>query len=127
MEAPDGAPAWVEIVTAEERPDLWERARTERSFDDLWPDYNMHGTHASLYFGDLVPRFAHLQALFVDRRTNDLMARARTIPFSWDASLEDLPSGIDAVWVSGRSRITEGQPRCRPCRPKSGPSTREPV
>jgi hypothetical protein len=66
-------------------------------FEALWPEYNQHGSHAALYFGSLIPRFAHLQALFVDRRTSDLIARARTIPFWWDRTLEDLPSGIDAL------------------------------
>jgi len=97
VEAPDGAPPWLQVVTAEERPDLWERARAERLFDALWPEYNLHGTHAARYFGELVPRFAHLQALFVDRRTSDLIARARTIPFWWDCTLADLPDGIDAL------------------------------
>ena len=97
VEAPDGAPPWLEVVTAEERPNLWERARAERLFDALWPEYNQHGTHAARYFRDLVPQFAHLQALFVDRRTSDLIARARTIPFCWDRTLEDLPGGIDAL------------------------------
>jgi GNAT superfamily N-acetyltransferase len=97
VEAPDGAPPWLGVVTAEERPDLWERARTERIFETLWPEYNLRGTHAALYFGALIPRFAHLQTLFVDRRTGQLVARARTIPFWWDRALEGLPSGIDAV------------------------------
>jgi GNAT superfamily N-acetyltransferase len=97
VQAPDGVPPWLQVFTAEERPDLWERARTERLFEALWPEYNLHGTHSALYFGDLIPRFAHLQALFVDRRTSDLIARARTIPFWWNRTLQDLPSGIDAV------------------------------
>ena len=97
MEAPDGAPPWLQIFTAEERPDLWERARTERLFEALWPEYNLHGSNAALSFGSLMPRFAQFQALFVDRRTGDLIARARTIPFWWDRTLEDLPKGIDAV------------------------------
>ena len=97
MEAPDGAPPWLQVFTAEERPDLWERARTERLFEALWPEYNLHGSNAALYFGRLMPRFAKIQALFVDRRTGDLIARARTIPFWWDRTLEDLPTGIDAV------------------------------
>jgi hypothetical protein len=97
VEAPDGAPPWLAVLTAEERPDLWERARNERLFEALWPEYNQHGAHAALYFGSLIPRFAHLQALFVDLRTSDLIARARTIPFWWDRTLEDLPSGIDAL------------------------------
>jgi hypothetical protein len=99
MEAPHGAPPWLEVFTAEERPDLWERARNERTFEGLWPEYNLHGTHAAEYFGALVPRFAHLQALFADSRSGTLVARARTIPFWWDGTLEHLPDGIDAVGV----------------------------
>jgi hypothetical protein len=97
VEAPDGAPPWLQVLTAEERPDLWARAQTERLFEPVWPEYNLHGAHAALYFGNLITRFSHLQALFVDRRTCDLIARARTIPFRWDRTLDDLPSGIDAV------------------------------
>ena len=97
MRSPEGAPPWLDVFTAEERPDLWQRARTEQTFEGLWPEYNQHGTHAAEYFGILVPRFAHLQALFVDHRTGDLVARARTIPFHWDGILDDLPNGIDAV------------------------------
>jgi len=97
MRSPPGAPSWLEVFTAEERPNLWQRARTELTFEGLWPEYNQHGTHAAEYFGALVPRFAHLQALFVDRRTEALAARARTIPFHWDHTLEDLPIGIDGV------------------------------
>jgi hypothetical protein len=97
MKAREGTPAWLAVFTAEERPDLWELSRTERIFEGLWPEYNLHGTHAARYFGTLVPRFAHLQSLFVDRRTDTLVARARTIPICWDRSLKNLPGGIDAV------------------------------
>ena len=97
VQPPEGAPSWLGVFTAEERPDLWERARAELTFERLWPEYNQHGTHASTYFGALVPRFSHLQALFLDRRSDDLVARARTIPFAWDATPETLPRGIDAV------------------------------
>jgi len=80
VEAPDGAPPWLQVFRAEERRHLWERARTERFFEALWPEYNLHGSHAALYFGSLIPRFARIQALF-DRWTSELIARARTIPF----------------------------------------------
>ncbi len=100
MEAPQGSPSWLEVFTAEERPDLWARARDERTFDRLWPEYNQHGTHAASYFGVLVPRFAHFQALFVDNRSGALVARARTIPFWWDGAVGHLPGGIDAVGLS---------------------------
>lgn len=99
MEAPEGSPSWLEVVTAEERPDLWERCRIQRPFDAIWPEYNMHGTHAARYFGVLTPRFARFQALFVDGRVNEVIARARTIPFRWDGTLANLPEGIDAVGV----------------------------
>ena len=94
MRSPEGAPAWLDAFTAEERPDLWQRARTERTFEPLWPEYNQHGTHAAEYFGALVPRFAHLQALFVDHRSGDLVARARTIPFGRSSSIPSQWNGM---------------------------------
>lgn len=97
MQPPEGAPPWLGVFTAEERPDLWEQARADGTFEMLWPEYNNHGTHAATYFGALVPRFAHLQALFVDQRADAVIARARTIPFAWDTTLETLPHGIDAL------------------------------
>jgi GNAT superfamily N-acetyltransferase len=106
MEAPHGAPSWLEVVTAEERPDMWERVRTGRMFDELWPEYNLHGTNAASYFGDLVPRFERFQAMFVDLRRGDVIARARTIPFRWNGTLEDLPGGIDAV---GRRAVEDSR------------------
>ncbi|MFZ0217514.1 MAG: hypothetical protein WAM30_16405, partial [Candidatus Dormiibacterota bacterium] len=78
-------------------PDLWGRARAARSFDAVWPEYNLHGNATAGYFRTLFPRHAHLQVLFVDRRSDRLVARGRTIPFRWDGTLEDLPAGIDAV------------------------------
>jgi hypothetical protein len=33
----------IEVFTAEQRPDLWERSRT--LFGTVWPEYNMHGNH----------------------------------------------------------------------------------
>ncbi len=106
MQGPEGAPDWLEVFTAAERPDLWESSRTERTFDRLWPEYNLHGTYAVDYFGSLVPRFAHLQALFIDRRTDMVAARARTIPFWWDRRLENLPGGIDAL---GLQAVTDSR------------------
>jgi hypothetical protein len=83
--------------TAAERPDLWARARDEGLFDALWPEYNNHGNDTGTYFGALMSRWADCQVLFVDRRVDRLIARARTIPFRWDGTLADLPAGIDAV------------------------------
>jgi len=97
MRAPPGSPDWLEVFTAAERPDLWERARGPGVFEDLWPEYNQHGNNTGRYFGALVLRHAHLQILFLDRRSDLLVGRGRTIPFRWEGTLQDLPAGIDAV------------------------------
>ena len=101
MEPPQGCPEWLEVVTAAERPDLWQRVGADGSFHDVWPEYNQHGQHAPAYFGVLFPRFAEFQMLLVDQRSSRVVARGRTIPFHWDGSLADLPSGIDAVGLRG--------------------------
>lgn len=85
----------IAASTAQERPDLWEGARP--LFADVWPEYNLHANDSSKYFGVLFSRFAHLQVLFYDQETEQVVARGRTIPFRWDGSLGDLPNGIDAV------------------------------
>ena len=107
MQPPPDAADWLQVVTAEDRPDLWELVLTQHLFDGVWPEYNHHGNHAGSYFGALVPTHAHLQVLFVDERSGQVVARGRTIPFRWDGSLDDLPAGIDAV---GLRAISESGP-----------------
>jgi GNAT superfamily N-acetyltransferase len=92
----------IDVVTAAERPDLWERART--LFQGVWPEYNMHGNDTAAYFGALVPRHAHVQVLLYDTDVDEIVARGRTIPLRWDGSLDDLPSGIDEA---GRRAIED--------------------
>jgi hypothetical protein len=103
VQAPSGAPSWLEAFTAAERPDLWSLARDGRLFDGLWPEYNHHGNHTGRYFGSLHPRHADSQVLFADRRSGRLIARGRTIPFHWDGTLETLPAGIDALGLQAIS------------------------
>jgi GNAT superfamily N-acetyltransferase len=97
VDPPPDSPPWLTVVTAADRPDLWGLVGTEHLFHDLWPEYNHHGNHTGQYFGALVPAHADLQVLFVDQRTDPVVARGRTIPFRWDGTLDDLPAGIDAV------------------------------
>jgi hypothetical protein len=85
----------IEVFTAEERPDLWERSRS--LFTTAWPEYNMHGNHTATYFGALYPKYAHLQILLHDASRDSIVGRGRTIPFRWDGTLEDLPAGMDAL------------------------------
>lgn len=98
---PPGAPERLAAFTAAEWPDRWVAVREGQLFRDVWPEYNQQGNLTSRYFGQLVPRFAHLQILFVDQRSQQVVARGRTIPFRWDGTLEDLPAGIDAVGLRG--------------------------
>jgi hypothetical protein len=100
MQPPTGTPEWLEIFTAEERPDLWEFARREKTFEGVWPVYNNNGNHTGRYFSSLIPRHAHLQLLLVDRRTDRLIGRGRTIPFHWDRTDTELRGGIDAVGLA---------------------------
>jgi GNAT superfamily N-acetyltransferase len=93
LSLPPGSP--LQVVTAAERPDLWERARP--AFGGIWPEYNMHGNDTSSYFGQLVPRWARFQVLVYDAAADLVVGRGRTIPFRWDGTLADLPAGIDAV------------------------------
>jgi hypothetical protein len=85
----------LEVWTAEERPDLWEAARS--LFMDVWPEYNLHGNHSSLVFGALVPQHSPFQVLFYDRHLERIVARGRTVRFHWDGSLDGLPAGFDAL------------------------------
>jgi hypothetical protein len=95
----------VVAYTAQERPELWEDARS--NFGNVWPEYNLHANDSAKYFGSLIPLHAHLQILFFDHATELVVARGRTIPFRWDGSLEDLPTGIDAV---GMRAVEDNRP-----------------
>jgi GNAT superfamily N-acetyltransferase len=95
MDMEEGTPVGLRIVTAAEQRDLWEE--TDGRFREVWPEYNLHGEVADRYFSALLDRFAPLQFLVIDVSTGAAVARGRTIPFRWDGSLDDLPSGIDAV------------------------------
>ena len=97
VKSPPGCPDWLTVVTASERPDLWQRVNDEGLFGDVWPEYNHHGNHTAAYFGVLFTRFPDFQTLLVDERTSNVVARGRTVPFRWEGTLDDLPAGIDAV------------------------------
>jgi GNAT superfamily N-acetyltransferase len=107
MDVPTGSPDWLAVYTAAERPDLWQEVRERRLFEDVWPEYNKQGNHSGKYFSALYPRHAHLQVLLVDRRSDQLIARGRTIPLDWDGTLDDLPDGIDEA---GLRALDESRP-----------------
>jgi GNAT superfamily N-acetyltransferase len=108
LTVPDGSA--VEVVTAQERPDLWERAR--RAMRATWPEYNLHGNRTDEYFGQLIPRFPRFQLLLYDVAADRVVGRGRTIPLRWDGSAADLPAGIDAA---GLRAISEQAPPTALC------------
>jgi hypothetical protein len=126
MKPPQGSPEWIEVVTAAERPDLWGRASQEGFLDRVWSEYNHHGNDSPATFRALVPRYGDFQALFIDQRTDRIVARGRTIPFRWDGTLADLPVGIDALGLVRWARA--GPPlRCQRWRRRSTTGPRGPA
>jgi hypothetical protein len=108
MKPPRESPEWLEVFTAAERPDLWERAHQEGLLDRVWPEYNNHGNDSPATFRALVPRYGDFQVLLIDGRADQIVARGRTIPFRWDGTLADLPEGIDALGL--RALNEDGPP-----------------
>ncbi len=107
MLAPPGAPEWLEVMTAAERPDLWEQVDADNLFREVWPEYNRHGSEAWKYMPATFPAHAALQILFVDKRTERIIARGRAIGIRWDGSLHALPRGIDDA---GLRALNESRP-----------------
>ena len=84
----------LQVFTAEDRPDLWARAK---ALSEVWPEYNNHGNHTGTYFGSLISNFAYLQVVIYEPRFDQVVGRGRSIPFRWGGTLADLPGGIDAA------------------------------
>jgi GNAT superfamily N-acetyltransferase len=95
----------LRVFTAEERPDLWIRAK---ALSEVWPEYNNHGNHTGQYFGSLIPNYSHLQVVIYEPGSDQVVAGGRSIPFRWDGTLADLPNGIDAAGL--RALEGEGSP-----------------
>ena len=88
----------MKIVTVSERPDLTERA-FERTYDTL-REYNKHGEVLNRYWGRLTEERPEFQFHLVDD-ADRILARARALPLRWDASIQDLPTGIDGAIARG--------------------------
>jgi len=88
----------VRIATASERPDLldpaWERTQ------DTMPEYNNHGDVLNEYWPRLTEELPDFQFHLVGDG-DEILARARSIPVRWDATVADLPAGIDGAIARG--------------------------
>jgi GNAT superfamily N-acetyltransferase len=86
------------VATARERPDLLERAWQLTA--GTLPEYNNHGDVLNRYWGRLTEELPDFQFHLVDA-DGEPIARARSIPLRWDATVEDVPHGIDGAIERG--------------------------
>ena len=88
----------MRVVTVADRPDLsepaWERTR------DVLPEYNNHGDVLNRYWERLAEEQAGFQFHLVGD-SDEILARAHSIPIRWDGSVEGLPAGIDGAIARG--------------------------
>jgi hypothetical protein len=85
----------VRVITHSEEPDL--TSRFDQLFPSVWPEFNMHGDVLQPLWEGLYEDFADFQFVLVNDRTNALLARGNTLPFTWDGDPDHLPEGIDAL------------------------------
>jgi hypothetical protein len=88
----------MKTVTFAELPDLAERA-WERTSDTI-PEYNRHGDVLNVYWGRLDEERPEFQFYLLDD-SDEILARAHTIPLRWDRSGGGLPAGIDGAIARG--------------------------
>jgi hypothetical protein len=98
------------VYTAADRADLWESCRG--SFHGVWPEYNRHGETAGRIFDALLPDYAGFQVLIYDAAREEVVGRGKTIPMSWDGTLEDLPPGLDVAGTRALSQTTRADTLC---------------
>jgi GNAT superfamily N-acetyltransferase len=83
-------------VSVAERPDLVERSRD----DDVFWEYNHHGDVLGAYWGRLTGERPEFQ-FYVLADDDEVVARAHSLPLSWNGSSGDLPAGIDGAIARG--------------------------
>jgi len=88
----------MKVATVAERPDLIERG-WERTRDTL-PEYNNHGDILERYWPRLTEERPEFQFHLVDEH-DEILVRARSVPVSWDGTVDDLPAGIDGAIARG--------------------------
>lgn len=85
----------VRVISHAEEPDC--TSRFDQLFPSVWPEFNLHGDVLQPLWGRLYQDFGDFQFILVNDRTNTLLARGNTLPFTWDGEAGHLPEGIDAL------------------------------
>jgi hypothetical protein len=96
----------VRAILHSEEPDL--TSRFDQLFPSVWPEYNLHGDVLHPKWENLYECFPEYQFVLVHDRTGHMLARGNTMPFVWDGTVDDLPSGIDDVMLRGLAAHEKG-------------------
>jgi hypothetical protein len=96
----------IRIVRYSEEPALWDDLGD--LFDDVWPEYNVHGDELNRYWSGLYDEFAPFQFLLFDTEEQVALAEGQTIPVSWDGTDAGLGPGIDATIAGGFALAAQG-------------------
>jgi GNAT superfamily N-acetyltransferase len=82
-----------QVVRHSEAPGLWEHLGGQ--FDEVWPEYNLHGPVLNRYWDRLYTDFPEYQ--FLLREEDTVLAEGHTVPVAWDGTDAGLGPGIDAT------------------------------
>jgi hypothetical protein len=96
----------LQAVPYSDRPEL--RDRSDDVFEDVWPEYNLHGDVMNEYWGSLYEYFPEFQFILYDDDNDEVVAEGHTIPYRWDGSIDGLPAGIDGLVVEAFAAQKEG-------------------
>lgn len=90
----------MEVVLTRDRPDL-EKA-VEEAFRERWPEFIFHDAVAEKYLLRVQELFRAYDILLLD--DGKVAAGGWGVPFAWDGTVDDLPTGFD----DGLVRAVEG-------------------
>ena len=96
----------AQLLTAAERPDLWERAYEQ--IVGVWPKYNEQGDVLGRHWSRLDQDFADTQLVLYDEEADVALAHGHTIPCRWDGTVDGLLGGIDDVMAGAVRLFDEG-------------------
>ena len=84
------------VTTAVNQPD--QLAITDPLTEKEWPQFMLHDTVANSHWAKLYTNFPEYQFTFTDPINSEIIAIANSIPFFYDASLNDFPqAGWDYI------------------------------
>ncbi|MEV0374410.1 N-acetyltransferase [Streptomyces sp. NPDC050636] len=93
-------------VTYQDRPDLWKRLT--KALDGVWPEYNIHGDSADLYWSRYFTEFPRFQIILYDQEKDQILAAGRTIPGAWDVTATGLGKGFDEAITTAFAEAEAG-------------------